>query len=218
MVVGKTDMIKDLATNWHQLIVDYCRKDSDHIVPWFGNIYDAYTEPHRQFHTLYHIYYLLHGIYRASTAEKFTSPLIALAGWFHDYVYEPGSPDNELNSADVAEKFMADMGFSEPEIIVVREMILATKDHRPKNQAQRILCDVDMAVLSARPDVYDNYVTALRAEYSAFDDETWTAGRLQFLRELSNRPNVYYLPSNQGYNQVARRNMMREIQFLVGTK
>jgi len=64
-------------------------------------VIEKYTEPHRSYHNLSHIYSLL------MMAEEYydfiENPILfELSIWFHDLIYDPSRNDNEEKSAERA--------------------------------------------------------------------------------------------------------------------
>ena len=59
---------------------------------------DAYTEPHRHYHTVQHIVECL-DLYHQVKKQLEQTLWVELAIWFHDVVYDPQSNENEMRSA-----------------------------------------------------------------------------------------------------------------------
>lgn len=81
---------------WQRCLLDSGTDESSMI---HQHLIDAYSEPHRFYHTLTHIDHCL------SLLDKIRDELqnpqaLELAIWFHDVIYKPGARDNEQLSAD----------------------------------------------------------------------------------------------------------------------
>src|SRR5689334_10156503 len=72
----------------------------------------AYGEPHRHYHTLYHIAALLALLDRHGS-DGSDREALTLAILFHDVVYDPARPDNEEASAAWATARLDGLGFPE---------------------------------------------------------------------------------------------------------
>ncbi|MEA5468385.1 hypothetical protein VB714_05850 [Spirulina sp. 06S082] len=69
------------------------------MTPSLTPILDAYREKHRYYHTLQHIEECLILYDRLPTK----SPTVEIALWFHDVIYNPQGPNNEMQSANYAD-------------------------------------------------------------------------------------------------------------------
>jgi predicted metal-dependent HD superfamily phosphohydrolase len=94
----------------------------------FGLLVSAYTKPDRHYHNLNHIDRLLTTIDRFSDLHNPIS--VDLAVWFHDFVYDPQSSDNEAQSAKSAQDLLTNLGESIATIERVQQLIMATQGHQ----------------------------------------------------------------------------------------
>jgi predicted metal-dependent HD superfamily phosphohydrolase len=147
-------------------------------------VISKYSEPHRSYHNLSHVYSLL------MMAEEYydfiENPILfELSIWFHDLIYDPSRNDNEEKSAERAlellSPFLAD-SFLEN----LKQMILSTIEHAPilKDQDNELFLDLDMSVLATEPTIYNQYTAAIRKEFSIFSDELYQAGRKSVLEKF----------------------------------
>jgi predicted metal-dependent HD superfamily phosphohydrolase len=141
--------------------------------------------------------------------------LVEFALWLHDAVYVPGAADNEERSAARAEQFLATL-HAAAHAATVRGLILATRHAaRPARPDERLVADIDLAVLACPTVAYDAYAAAIRAEYAAVPDADFRAGRRGFLQALLARPALYHTPLlHARCEAAARRNLARELQQL----
>src|SRR5262249_33556246 len=116
----------------------------------FKTLVEHYSARGRAYHTLSHIQSLL------SMSEplkgKFQNyEAVCFAIWFHDVIYNTKKSDNEEKSADFAAQALTSLGVSEQTIMIVREMVLATKHHRGVNLSwdTKAFLDLDTAILGA---------------------------------------------------------------------
>lgn len=64
---------------------------------------------------------------------------VALALWFHDVIYDPQAPDNELKSAELFEQLMAqDLSFDT--LKKIKRWILATQKHALTDEIDLQFC------------------------------------------------------------------------------
>ena len=209
-----------------------------------------YSEPHRRYHTATHIMWVLQHVddlLATSQADVDRHSVIASA-LFHDAVYvvkaapsqsEPSQDDralddraadsgvagsqvltNEARSARLAVAQLFKMGWSEPRLTVVAELIEATAAHESSwpgsgNLECAVLLDADLAILGADRATYSTYVAGVRAEYEHIDDEQWRVGRASVLRSFLAREHIFVTPAMaQRCELRARTNLTNELARL----
>src|SRR6266508_1007627 len=98
---------------------------------------DRWREPHRHYHTLAHL--------AAMLAIVGQWPVVELAVWFHDAVYDPRATDNEEASAELAERSLPAVGAAPATVAEVARLVrlTATHDSAPGDGAGALLCDAD---------------------------------------------------------------------------
>lgn len=179
----------------------------------WGQIEEAYRQPHRRYHNLRHLEQVLAslGAFGPPLAEH---PAAAWAAIYHDVVYEPLLPGNEAKSADWAAADLARLGASATLIEEVRGLILATANHL-QVEAQGDLAtflDCDLLILASTPEEYDQYRKAIRAEYQEVPDELFRTGRRAVLERFLAAPCIYRTPRiHELHEAQARRNLEREL-------
>jgi len=96
--------------------------------------------------------------------------------------------------------------------------VLATAKHElPLNGPRETAAflDADLAILAARPDVYDAYTVNVRAEYSHVADDDFRNGRKAILEGFLQRDQLFFTTIGQARFEVAARaNLRREITSL----
>lgn len=130
----------------------------------FDALCEAYAEPQRRYHTTQH---LRECLAQADEVERLAEHPgeVLLALWFHDAVYDPQSRGNEARSADWARDTLACAGGREAAERVHR-LVMATEHHAvPDTPDTRVLVDVDLSILGAEPDRFDEYERQVREEY-----------------------------------------------------
>ncbi len=170
---------------------------------------DRWREPHRHYHTLAHL--------AAMLAIVGQWPVVELAVWFHDAVYDPRATDNEEASAELAERSLPAVGAAPATVAEVARLVrlTATHDSAPGDGAGALLCDADLSILAADPARYDAYAAAVRREYGHVPDEVFRIGRAEVLRHLLGLPVLYrVVPERAQWEVRARANLTRELSAL----
>lgn len=152
----------------------------------------AYSEPHRRYHGLAHIRFLLDEIERLQ-ASLGNARVVAFAAWFHDAIYEPSAKDNEERSADWARRDLAVAGLPAAQCEAVAGLILKTRSHHAGDATpdEALFLDMDFAILGAARDVYARYASGVREEYIAVPDAAFRAGRAAFLKSVLARTRMF---------------------------
>ncbi|RZS87553.1 putative metal-dependent HD superfamily phosphohydrolase [Motilibacter rhizosphaerae] len=170
----------------------------------------AYAAPGRRYHDARHLAEVLAAV--ALLGEEADDlEVVRLAAYAHDAVYDGRAGEDEEASALLAERELA--GLVEPDRLaeVVRLVRLtASHDPGPGDRDGAVLCDADLWILSAPLERYEEYAADVRAEYAAYDDATFAAGRLRVLRSFLDRPRVYRTAGAAAWEPAARANLSRE--------
>lgn len=168
---------------------------------------DAYTEPHRHYHTVQHIVECL-DLYHQVKKQLEQTLWVELAIWFHDVVYDPQSNENEMRSAllmqDLCEEFLDDDA-----IATVFLWILATRYHQSSDQADlNYLLDIDLAILGASSARFLQYEQQIRQEYSWVSIDTYTVKRAEILHHFACQKPIYKTPYfQQRLEKMAQANL-----------
>ncbi len=174
-----------------------------------------YGEKHRHYHTLEHLDACLrHLADMRALAQR--PDEVALALWFHDAVYDIGASDNEQRSADWARAALMAAKGAPDAAARVHALILVTRhDHAPQTPDQRVLLDVDLAILGAPPAVFDAYEQQILREYQAVPQAAFRSNRRRILQSFLDRPRIYHTPHFHDLREAqARTNLGRSIRGL----
>lgn len=157
-----------------------------------ARLIDAYSEPHRRYHGLGHLRFLLDEIGRQSLLLRDVG-IVSLAAWWHDAVYDPQAKDNEERSADWARRDLELIGLSSIRCEAVSRLILMTKSHHAGRacEDEALFLDMDFAILGATRGIYGNYAAGVRSEYASVPDAAFRAGRVAFLKSVLNQPRMF---------------------------
>jgi predicted metal-dependent HD superfamily phosphohydrolase len=172
----------------------------------------AYARPERHYHNVRHVADCLREL-DAVRAECDDPTAAGAALLFHDCVYDLTRGDNEERSAEAASAELAALGWDEPFIGRVRELILATKHSTgPETGDAGIVADIDLSILGKPRGVFDAYDRAIRTEYGHVEDEAFAAGRARVLRRFLERPMIYLTEIfRERCEAAARENLARAI-------
>lgn len=114
----------------------------------------------------------------------YEAQILRLAVLLHDVGYVKSSINHEEEGAKIAKEMMSNLGYTFLQTKVVADLIRATRmPHRPTNQLERIICDVDLDYLGR-----ENYKEVSELlfkelyENSMIDSrEDWTKMQIDFL-------------------------------------
>ncbi|WP_405198913.1 HD domain-containing protein [Christiangramia sp. LLG6405-1] len=118
------------------------------------------------------------------TPEEFN--LVSIAALYHDTGITETYQGHEAMSAQYAQLYLEWLGFLETDILTVVSCIQATKmPQNPKSKLQQIICDADLAHLSADNYLYKNKL--LREEWETeldqiYSDKEWLGMNIDFLK------------------------------------
>jgi len=183
----------------------------------FLRLREAYTEPHRHYHTDRHVAECLTRFARLRHVARFPAEIEA-AIWFHDAVYDPRRPDNEERSAAWAARFLSDAGVAAQSVDRVVQLVRATRTHEPHDRDAEILLDIDLGILGTPADVFDGYDAEIRLEYHFVPEAQFRRGRADILEGFLARPAIYRTPSFAAkLERPARDNLARKVMELRGS-
>jgi predicted metal-dependent HD superfamily phosphohydrolase len=158
--------------------------------PLYRDVVRRYSEPHRRYHSLQHLDECFVRLDEAAgLAERIHE--VELALWFHDVVYDPRSRDNEGQSAAIAR---AAIGSKLPVAVTdrVQRLILATKhDDAPATPDAALLVDIDLWILAAPAERFDEYERQVREEYAWVPEFLFRPERRRILESFLRRPAIY---------------------------
>jgi len=188
------------------------------VTKWTKEFTSRYTESQRHYHTLDHIHAMLECLDKSRSLVKDETSL-SLAVFFHDWIYDPKSKDNELDSIKCFKDFASDVELSDLLSSRVAEYIERTITHTlPTTDGQEVdtdlnlFLDFDLEVLSRDNEQYATYSEQIRAEYSHVKPIDYYAGRTKVLKTLLGRDRLYFSDIfYQSREQKARANLEKEI-------
>jgi len=189
----------------------------------FNYLVRLYSQPKRYYHNLQHLTDCLFDFasYIKSLSKSPDRPAshpylidVLAAIWLHDAIYDARRNDNEENSANLVDSIFPNSGEMADRI---KSLILATKHrHTPNTIAEKILVDVDLAILGADRERFDEYETQIREEYSFVPSDVFRAKRREILQGFLDRPRIYSTDHfHEKLEAKARENLQRAIDRLI---
>ncbi len=153
---------------------------------------------------------------------------IEIAIWFHDFIYDTRTNNNEKLSSLAGKQFVLGLTGSLPLAEKVESLILFTKHNRPPITAEEeILSDIDLFILGDYNSVYRDYSKNIRKEYHWTPDFIYYSGRLKILEDIYNKQQIYYTSYIKQYHNYyddylsfednARKNILKEIESIKET-
>ncbi len=190
--------------------------DSDPEIP-FSRLVEAYSEPHRAYHTLDHVRECLMEFDRARGCAQEPDEVEA-ALWFHDVVYVPGAADNERQSAYWAVEALTEAGVLPAVAHRVADLIMATRHTAPPaGRDARLVVDIDLSILGQPPEKFAAYERKIRREYGWVTEQTYRQARAKILESFLNRDAIYLTSFFRDlYETQARENVERSLARLRG--
>ncbi len=171
----------------------------------------AYTEPHRSYHTLTHIDAVLRSLdaHRAAFAD---AEMAELALFYHDLVYDPARQDNESQSAlRLSARLSAHV--DETRLRRACAHIEATRRHdATEDPDTNLVLDLDMSILGAPWPAYLAYAQGVYAEYApVYGAEAYAMGRVKlFLEPTLAREKIFLTAPFAALEAPGRANLARE--------
>ncbi len=186
------------------------------------DLQERYAEPQRAYHTWAHIEALLrHFEAFGSLMAQPTRVLWAL--YWHDAVYDPKSPDNEVKSAALLRE-QAEGRLTADIVDGAALIIEATATHEVPEGLEATLeadlkffLDIDLSILGQPADIFQAYEEAVRIEYSFVDWGFYKKARQRVLEGFLARDQIYFCEEfRRIWEAAARTNLARSIKGLQG--
>jgi predicted metal-dependent HD superfamily phosphohydrolase len=183
--------------------------------PLFDVVIAKYNEPQRHYHTLQHLTECLDNFAELQDLAHIPAE-IALALWFHDAIYDPLRHDNESLSANWARSCALNAGLDKTIAERIYNLVMATQHHAKLDDIDsKILIDVDLAILGATPERYNEYERQIRQEYSHVPERLFRQKRAEILQHFLAQPTLFNTALFiDHYQQQARLNMKHALEQL----
>ncbi|RZJ30952.1 MAG: DUF2179 domain-containing protein [Flavobacterium sp.] len=168
---------------------------------------------HITYHDVEHTKNVMAAAEKLAKLENITGDdltLVRTAALLHDYGFLKSHVEHERTSCEMARKLLPGYDYSDRQIELVCEMILATRlPQSPKNHLAEVLCDADLYYLGT-PD-YEKYAEQLFGEFKANGTVTseteWIARQNNFLKT-----HTYFTASAKAQLESAKQSNLDALQ------
>ncbi len=177
----------------------------------------AWAEPRRHYHTQQHLTECFARF--DELADCAARPAeVELALWFHDAIYDTRRSDNEQKSAEWARAAALAAGAAAQCADRLHALVMATRHEAvPVGPDEEVLVDVDLSILGAGPERFEQYDRQVRAEYAWVPGFLYRRKRRQVLEQFLQRPRLYATARfHERLEPQARRNLEMAIRRLGG--
>ncbi|MBL4772270.1 MAG: hypothetical protein JKX98_01260 [Alcanivoracaceae bacterium] len=197
---------------WHKLMKAFNLANN---VSTYDSLLKVYSEKHRHYHTFQHIDACLSHLDKSKNFAQ-NSQEIEVALWFHDAIYKPYSPNNELKSAIWAKKFLLENKIDKTIADRVYDLIMVTLHNCPTTTIDEVLLvDIDLTILGSQPEVYQVFENNIRKEYRWIPYFYYRKKRKEILQFFLTHARIYQ--TEYFYNLLekqARENIQRTLMDL----
>ena len=192
---------------WRRCLSDGAADSSAEIHQRLTN---AYSEPQRHYHTLFHIEHCL-SLFDQCKSLVENPDALELAIWFHDVIFEPGKPDNEARSAELYQSLSAAVHRADFRALVGRLIIATLHDGGSLEDSDAgYMVDIDLSSFGLPWEDFLRDTQDLRNECSHLNDAEYYQRQGDFRASLLSRPRFYLTDYfYQRFEQQARDNLSR---------
>ncbi|CAA6815068.1 MAG: N-methyl-D-aspartate receptor NMDAR2C subunit [uncultured Thiotrichaceae bacterium] len=183
----------------------------------FQKLLQAWSESQRVYHTQQHLQECLqHVDYFAAQLSDEEVAIIEIALWYHDAIYQLSAKDNERQSANWAISYLQKAGGRLEVLEDVERLIMVTcHDALPKGKLQQVIVDIDLAILGASSERFNEYGEQVRQEYAHVPKLIYRYKRKSILKGFLQRDKIFQTNVfNSCYENQARTNLKKEIASL----
>jgi predicted metal-dependent HD superfamily phosphohydrolase len=182
--------------------------------PVLDELLARYAEPQRAYHTARHLDECFRRF--ARVLDRTASPgEVAVALFYHDAVYDPRASDNEVRSAELAANVLRAQGIAPEVIDRIGSLIMATRhDAPPSTTDAALLVDIDLGILAAPAERFDEYEREVRLEYGFVPGIIFRHKRREILRGFLARERIYSSGAFDEDEARARENLGRSVARL----
>ena len=183
-----------------------------------ANLLARYREPQRHYHTVQHLDECFERWPEVRAHAEHPAE-VELALWFHDAIYDTHRPDNEALSAALALGAALGLGVAQESAQRISDLILCTRHAvEPEGADAEALIDVDLSILGAAPQRFDEYEVQVRQEYAWVPEQMFRQRRAEILEQFLARRQIFSTSIvRERYEARARANLARSLKALGGT-
>lgn len=177
------------------------------------NLLQAELAPTLYYHGLYHTNDVIEAARVIGNTEGVSNAemnLLEVAAAYHDCGHLVTYANHEEASCGIAYAMLKSFGFSQSEINVVCQMIMATKiPQNPKSKLDQILCDADLDYLGR--DDYKSISSELYKEFCEWGilcgEKKWTERQIAFLSQ-----HMYWTTYSIENREISKRKQLAVLQ------
>lgn len=162
---------------------------------FWNSVLCHYMMPGRYYHDWRHIVEMLN-MFNEVRHLSDNPTAIELAILFHDAVYNTTSKFNERESANLASRMLQYLLHNHHGFITSIWYLIMKTRHDPKSPPQtndeKLLVDLDIAILGATADRFDEYEAGIRKEYEHVEPAVFAEKRAEILQGFLDRGRIYY--------------------------
>jgi len=208
------DFTAFLKNNFSQLLEAYNVPNTKIEHLWL-ELKNKYTEEHRHYHNLNHLFQLLQELNEITDFLDDPHALL-FALYYHDFFYEPQLKDNEEQSALFAVQLLSSISIDEHVNSNCEKIILATKSHQLSDNSDiNFFTDADISILGADWEKYYVYAQNIRKEYSIYSDSQYHKGRKKVLNHFLAMPQIFKTDYfHEKFEKQSRKNLEHELTLL----
>jgi predicted metal-dependent HD superfamily phosphohydrolase len=206
--ISRRKQFTTLASRWSSLWLRLGARRAPELQP----LSDRYCEPHRFYHTMYHVRFCL----RNYDAGPVIVDRVELALWLHDAIYDTHAHDNEQQSADWCKRMAEAVGLPSEQLTTVIACILATQHKSlPSTIAEQLTVSIDLSILATSTARFQVYDRAIRQEYAWVPLADYRRVRARVLTAFLTRPHLFPHPwCEKRWGQRARFNLRQTLARL----
>ena len=203
-------MTTSFETSWRAAWRDLALADAGRAL--FEALCARYAEPHRRYHTPQHLAECLAHFERERALARHPGE-VAIALWFHDAIYDTQRHDNEAESAAWARRALCEAGARDEVADRVHALVMATRhSETPATADERLLVDIDLAILGADAARFAEYERQIRDEYAFVPEPVFRAKRHEVLQGFDARRPIYATPAlRERLEAAAHENLGRSL-------
>jgi predicted metal-dependent HD superfamily phosphohydrolase len=208
--IGSHPQFPNLSIRWNAI---FGTSEDSKVV--FEVLIQSYSQPHRKYHNLNHIEFMLQNLEKLFPDQK-NSRSIHLAIWFHDVVFNPYSRSNEESSQKIFLKYAPRLSVTPKETEDTLKMIESSIRHSALQNTREESCflDLDLLALGQDREAYFRYSAQIREELRLIPDFIYRNLRTKALQSLFSEGTLFRSDELRHLNKVATENINFEISEL----
>lgn len=201
----------NLAKRYHKILTDLGFNSKEIAIKWKA-LDVHYSKKSRHYHGWKHIEAMVASWIKYQS--ELENPIeVLLAIYYHDIIYSSTRKDNELRSAELAQKELAKT--AKIDLKILYNLIMRTKNHDATTNDEKWLVDFDLKILGSTWENYAIYCKQIRKEYRIYPNFIYNPGRKKALDHFLEKEFIYQTEKfRKLYEKQARENLKREIDLL----